>query len=259
MNRRTERTKMYILAALFVLAAVMFTVAFALPKEEKARGWEPLNRPVEQALLELEPDAKALKSGGVQAGESADNQNTVRGQAGDGAETQNTGRGQAGEDDEVLNAGKAQASGGEDSSNAGKVHAGADEDDQNVQKAPHGDGKAEGVSFGQPDTKGSGGKEPAGQAAAGGVNGEQKAANGQAGNNSGTAEIADADRGKLDINRATVEQLKGLKGIGPAKAQAIVNEREQRGFFSSADDLLRVKGIGPKLLAGLKDSIVARP
>ncbi|WP_336787046.1 ComEA family DNA-binding protein [Paenibacillus sp. MMO-177] len=65
--------------------------------------------------------------------------------------------------------------------------------------------------------------------------------------------------GKLDINRATAEQLDTLKGIGPAKAQAIIADREQNGLFTSVDDLLRVKGIGSKLLAGIKDSIVASP
>ncbi|MCM3627237.1 ComEA family DNA-binding protein [Paenibacillus glycanilyticus] len=65
--------------------------------------------------------------------------------------------------------------------------------------------------------------------------------------------------GKLDINRASAEQLDTLKGIGPAKAQAIIADREQNGPFQSVDDLLRVKGIGSKLLAGIKDSIVATP
>lgn len=65
--------------------------------------------------------------------------------------------------------------------------------------------------------------------------------------------------GKVDINRATAEQLDSLKGIGPAKAQAILADREQNGPFQSVDDLMRVKGIGTKLLAGIKDSIVAAP
>lgn len=68
-----------------------------------------------------------------------------------------------------------------------------------------------------------------------------------------------ASSGLLDINRATAEQLDSLKGIGPAKAQAIIADREQNGPFQSVDDLLRVKGIGSKLLAGIKDSIVAKP
>ncbi|WP_169082002.1 ComEA family DNA-binding protein [Paenibacillus sp. PL91] len=64
---------------------------------------------------------------------------------------------------------------------------------------------------------------------------------------------------KLDINRATAEELDALKGIGPAKAKAIVQDRDQNGKFNSVDDLLRVKGIGEKLLQGIEESIVARP
>jgi len=65
--------------------------------------------------------------------------------------------------------------------------------------------------------------------------------------------------GKLDINRASADEFVSLPGIGPAKARAIVEERERSGFFKSADDLLRVRGIGEKILEGLKDSIVVRP
>jgi competence protein ComEA len=64
---------------------------------------------------------------------------------------------------------------------------------------------------------------------------------------------------KLDINRATAAELDDLKGIGPAKAKAIVQDRDQNGKFSSVNDLLRVKGIGEKLLQGIEESIVARP
>ncbi|WP_052350455.1 ComEA family DNA-binding protein [Paenibacillus gorillae] len=230
MARRTERTKLYILAALFVLAAVMFTVAFALPKEEEARGWLPLNRSVEQALLELEPGSLKDQKGGAQAGGE---HSAVKGRTG----------------------------AGEDISNGGKAQAGASEDVPYAEKAPSGteiaphEGGTGGVSSGQPGIKGSGDV----LAAGGNEDAVEKPVKGQETAGSDTPGSADEDRGKLDVNRATAEQLKGLKGIGPAKAQAIVNEREQHGFFSSADDLLRVKGIGPKLLAGMKDSIVARP
>lgn len=67
------------------------------------------------------------------------------------------------------------------------------------------------------------------------------------------------ESGRLDINRASVEELDGLKGIGPAKAKAIVEYRERNGFFGSVDELFKVKGIGEKLLAGMKESVVARP
>jgi competence protein ComEA len=69
----------------------------------------------------------------------------------------------------------------------------------------------------------------------------------------------DATSNKLDINQATAEQLDALPGIGAVKAQTIVSDREKNGLFHSVDDLLRVKGIGPKLLKKMKASIVAQP
>lgn len=71
--------------------------------------------------------------------------------------------------------------------------------------------------------------------------------------------IVEADTGLLDLNRASALELQALKGIGPSKAQAIIDERERNGHFKNVDDLLRVKGIGEKLLAGIKESVVARP
>jgi competence protein ComEA len=65
------------------------------------------------------------------------------------------------------------------------------------------------------------------------------------------------DAGKIDINRATIEELDTLPGIGAAKAKAIVGDREQNGPFGSVDDLERVKGIGPKMVEQMKDKIVA--
>lgn len=64
---------------------------------------------------------------------------------------------------------------------------------------------------------------------------------------------------RIDINRAGKSELQTLKGIGPSKANAIIMEREKNGFYRSADDLLRVKGIGNKVLSEIKENIVARP
>ena len=50
--------------------------------------------------------------------------------------------------------------------------------------------------------------------------------------------------GQIDINTATAEQLTTLKGIGTAKAAAIVRYREENGAFTSLEGLLEVKGIG---------------
>ncbi|GFN30298.1 ComEA family DNA-binding protein [Paenibacillus xylaniclasticus] len=65
--------------------------------------------------------------------------------------------------------------------------------------------------------------------------------------------------GRLDLNRATAEQLDMLPGIGPAKAAAIINDRETSGLFKSVDDLVRVKGIGPAIVEKLRDLVVAQP
>lgn len=56
----------------------------------------------------------------------------------------------------------------------------------------------------------------------------------------------------LDLNAATVDELDTLPGIGPAKARAIIAEREMNGPFTDIDALGRVKGIGASTLARLR-------
>jgi competence protein ComEA len=57
---------------------------------------------------------------------------------------------------------------------------------------------------------------------------------------------------RVDINRATVEQLQALPGVGPVLAQRIVDYRKQHGAFKSVAELNNVKGIGEKKLADIK-------
>ncbi|GIQ69728.1 helix-hairpin-helix domain-containing protein [Xylanibacillus composti] len=57
------------------------------------------------------------------------------------------------------------------------------------------------------------------------------------------------------INRAGIEELQQLPGIGPAKAHAIVQHRMLHGLFESKEELQEVKGIGPKTLENLRDLI----
>ncbi|MEW6500752.1 MAG: ComEA family DNA-binding protein [Thermodesulfobacteriota bacterium] len=59
----------------------------------------------------------------------------------------------------------------------------------------------------------------------------------------------------VNINTANVQELSTLSGIGPAKAQAIVEYREKNGQFKSVKDLARVKGIGPKTVQKLGTEI----
>jgi competence protein ComEA len=56
---------------------------------------------------------------------------------------------------------------------------------------------------------------------------------------------ATAAPGPIDLNRATLEQLEQLPGIGPSIGQAIIDHRDRNGSFRSVDDLLEVRGIGP--------------
>jgi competence protein ComEA len=56
----------------------------------------------------------------------------------------------------------------------------------------------------------------------------------------------------VNLNTATVEQLLTLPGIGPSKAQAIVETRQKIGGFKKLEDLLRVKGIGRKTFRKLE-------
>lgn len=59
----------------------------------------------------------------------------------------------------------------------------------------------------------------------------------------------------VNANTAGVQELMTLPGIGPALAGRIVEHRKQSGPFRRAEDLLAVRGVGPKLLAKIKDRL----
>ncbi|MFO1379010.1 MAG: helix-hairpin-helix domain-containing protein [Chitinivorax sp.] len=59
----------------------------------------------------------------------------------------------------------------------------------------------------------------------------------------------------VDINTATQQQLEALKGIGPAKAKAIIDYRQKNGPFKTADDLTKVAGIKGGTLNKIKAEI----
>lgn len=64
--------------------------------------------------------------------------------------------------------------------------------------------------------------------------------------------------GPVDLNRASLEELQTLPGVGPKTAQAILSYREEVGPFKSIEDLAKVKGIGPKKLESLRPMIKVR-
>ena len=59
----------------------------------------------------------------------------------------------------------------------------------------------------------------------------------------------------VNLNTATKDELVVLPGIGPAKAQAIVDYRNQHGPFRSIDEIRKVKGIGEKLFISIKPEL----
>jgi competence protein ComEA len=63
---------------------------------------------------------------------------------------------------------------------------------------------------------------------------------------------------KVNINRASISELDTLPGVGPAIAQRIVDYRTEHGDFSTIEDLMNVKGIGPATFAKLEDQITVR-
>ncbi|KIL44472.1 helix-hairpin-helix domain-containing protein [Jeotgalibacillus soli] len=64
------------------------------------------------------------------------------------------------------------------------------------------------------------------------------------------------DASKINLNSADQAMLETIPGIGPAKAQAIIDYRETTGAFQSIEDIMRISGIGEKTFEKLKDSIV---
>ena len=59
----------------------------------------------------------------------------------------------------------------------------------------------------------------------------------------------------INVNTASQSELESIKGIGPARARAIISARDDGGAFQNADDLQkRVRGIGSKSVEKLIDN-----
>ncbi|RTK99978.1 MAG: ComEA family DNA-binding protein [Proteobacteria bacterium] len=59
----------------------------------------------------------------------------------------------------------------------------------------------------------------------------------------------------VNINSATLEELQTVKGIGPSKAEAIIQYRNTNGKFTSIHELQRIKGFGTKTVAKIESQI----
>lgn len=59
----------------------------------------------------------------------------------------------------------------------------------------------------------------------------------------------------VNLNTATQSELESVKGVGPAKAKAIIKYRETKGGFKHIEDLGNVKGFGKAMIERLKDEL----
>jgi len=59
----------------------------------------------------------------------------------------------------------------------------------------------------------------------------------------------------VDINKASKEELNAVKGLGDKKSDAIIEYRKKNGPFKSAEDIEKVKGIGPGIMKQIANDI----
>ena len=69
------------------------------------------------------------------------------------------------------------------------------------------------------------------------------------------ASAGEVSDGKVDLNRATKEELQSLPGIGAVKAEAILRYREEAGGFSDIESIREISGIGEKSFERLRNLI----
>lgn len=67
--------------------------------------------------------------------------------------------------------------------------------------------------------------------------------------------VTDTGEGKVNINTADAAALQTIPGIGPSKADRIIEYRESEGKFNEIDDIKNISGIGNKTFESIKEYI----
>jgi len=71
--------------------------------------------------------------------------------------------------------------------------------------------------------------------------------------------VEEEGKPRVDLNRATAEELESISGIGPALAQRILDYRQAKGAFLSTDEILAIPGIGPVLYDRISERLIVTP
>lgn len=69
------------------------------------------------------------------------------------------------------------------------------------------------------------------------------------------ADLQSANDGKVNINKATKEELMTLPGVGASRAESIIQYREKEGTFKKIEDIMQISGIKEGLFEKIKDFI----
>ena len=67
--------------------------------------------------------------------------------------------------------------------------------------------------------------------------------------------LGSVDDGKVNINRASKEELMTLSGIGEAKADAIIRYRQEKGNFDAIEEIMEIEGIKEGVFRKIQDQI----
>lgn len=70
-----------------------------------------------------------------------------------------------------------------------------------------------------------------------------------------TSTAAETKAPRIDLNTATAMDLEQLPGIGPTLSRRVVAYRRTHGPFTTVDDITRIRGVGEKTLARLRDQL----